>query len=276
MRAKEFITEAVGGNYLYHGVQQGSTVMSILRSGTIKPMQPFDFDAENPNDPRAKDPVVSLSRSQYLRHPFGTAVAQFVIDADALRRVGNKPTPMAGQMVDYKTETEERVYKPIPIKAPFVVAVQFDPAVVEEIPKLFFKKLKDAGVKVEAWKSYKETPNPDLQSSGPVTPGADRGKPFDDWTKFHLVDTIPGLFTLFYKKPGFTYGDPIRPFEQMQDKNFAEKILKLAQQRTKQGQGINDIISMFDRDQFAKSWKKGVERLNPSDPRFAKPEIPNN
>ena len=63
MRATEFIIEAVGGNYLYHGVQHGRTAASILRSGFIKPMQPFDFDAENPDDPRAADPVISLSSS---------------------------------------------------------------------------------------------------------------------------------------------------------------------------------------------------------------------
>jgi hypothetical protein len=275
MRAKEFIIEAVGGNYLYHGVQQGSTAASILRSGFIKPMRPFDFDAENPDDPRAKDPVISLSRSQYLRHPFGLAVVQFVVDADALRQAGITAKPLAGQMVGYKDETEERVYKPIPIRPPFVVAVQVDPDLLSEIPKTFLKKLKDTGVKVEPWKSYAKPRNPDTENNITTAVDSKKGKPVgDDWTQLYLKELIPNHWTLFYKIPGLTNGEEIRPFSSMSDKNFADKILKLAQDRYRQGQGIDDVIDMFNRDQFGKTWKQGTKRLFPDDPRYVSPEIP--
>jgi hypothetical protein len=60
----------------------------------------------------------------------------------------------------------------------------------------------------------------------------------------------------------------------MSDKNFADKILKLAQDRYRQGQGIDDVIDMFNRDQFGKTWKQGTKRLFPDDPRYVSPEIP--
>lgn len=278
MKAKEFIIEAVGENYLYHGVQQGSTAASILRSGFIKPMQPFDFDAENPSDPRANDPVISLSRSQYLRHPQGRAVVQFVVDAAALRQAGITAKPMAGQMVGYKDEAEERVYKPIPIRPPFVIAVQVDPDLLSEIPKAFLKKLKDTGLKVEPWKSYAAPRDPDRENNVAAAIDSKKGKPVgDDWTQLYLAAPgIPNSWTLFYKKPGQTYGENIEPFSFMHDKKFADKILKLAQDRYRQGQGIDDVIDMFNRDQFGKTWKQGTQRLSPDDPRYVNPAMPAN
>ena len=84
------------------------------------------------------------------------------------------------------------------------------------------------------------------------------------------------MYTLYYKIPGWTDGKEIKPFSYMSDKNFAEKILKLVQDRTRIGQGIKDIQARFSQDQYAKTWKKGHSRLSPGDPGYVQPELPNN
>ena len=275
MRAFEFIIEAVGGNYLYHGVPDGSTAMAIIKSGFIKPNEVHQLDRKYDDDDNILDEpdVISLSRDQSLRFPYGNAVAQFVVDKDALKQAGIKVMPAAG--VGYgKAEKEERVWTPIPVKPPFVTAIQVDPNLLEEIPKPFLSKLKKLGVRIEPWKSFKEPVDP---ASSKKASNA-KGKPVGpDWKQLYLGSAFdPPRYTLYYKIPGWTDGKEIKPFSYMSDKNFAEKILKLVQDRTRIGQGIKDIQARFSQDQYAKTWKKGNGRLSPGDPGYVQPELPNN
>jgi hypothetical protein len=274
MRAFEFITEAVGGNYLYHGVPDGSTAMAIIKSGFIKPNEVHQLDRKYDDEENIDEPdVISLTRDQSLRFPYGNAVAQFVVDKDALIRAGIKVKPEAG--VGYgKSEKEERAWTPIPVKPPFVVAVQVDPNLLEEIPKPFLSKLKKLGVRVEPWKNFKEPVDP--KTTKKVSNA--KGKPVGpDWKQLYLDSAFdPPQYTLYYKIPGWTYGKEIRPFLYMSDKDFAKKILKLVQDRTRNGQGIKDIQARFDQDQHSKTWKKGNTRLSPGDPGYVRPELPTN
>jgi len=273
MRAFEFIIEAIGGNYLYHGVPDGTTAMAIIKSGVIKPNEVHQLDRKYDDDDNIIDEpdVISLSRDQSLRFPYGNAVVQFVVDKDALIRAGVKVKPAAG--VGYgKSEKEERVWTPIPVKPPFVVAVQVDPNLLDEIPKPFLSKLKKFGVPIQPWKRFKTPVDP--EASKKVSNA--KGKPVGpDWKQLYLEPSFnPPKYTLFYKIPGWTDGKEIRPFSFMSDKDFAEQILKLVQDRTRAGQGIKDIQARFSQEQYSKTWKKGHSQLSPGDPGYVRPELP--
>ena len=174
MKIWELLNEGVNDQFLYHGVPDGPTMMQILKSGKLKPQEPFDFD-QDMDQQRGEKSVkrISLTRNQYLHFPYGHGVAQFVIDKDALRRAGYKVVPKVGAMMHYKYETEEQVYKPIPIQAPFIVEIQYDPDL--KIPRGFFDNAKAMGVKISPWRKEGRNPN--------VKPAADPGpQPQNDYT----------------------------------------------------------------------------------------------
>jgi hypothetical protein len=261
MRAKEFIPEAVGDNYLYHGVPNGPTVMKILQSGYIKTHEPFEFD-QDPNNPEPKN--ISLSRSQYLRFPYGFAVAQFVIDKDALQRAGIIAKPKVGAMMHYKYETEERVYKPIPVRAPFVVEIQFDPNL--KIPKSFLDHAAELGIKVTPWRRQGKNPNQQARVNKP--------RPQTTYTDPKKLQ-ISGN--------GYSYGkNPVKKVEptewriaydnddgtsrligpQSKDKAYIEKLFPQIKDRVAKGLTFDDLLPQ---DQYRKEWEHGYSQVYPGD-----------
>ena len=121
MKSVEFVTEAVGGDYIYHSVAQPNQIWNILRKGVIQPHL-SDTDEEG----GWEIPVISASRSQYYRFPYGGGSIQLVLDKNALRQAGFKVLPFSymqfynqpdgtGPTASnpmYKQETEERIYHP--------------------------------------------------------------------------------------------------------------------------------------------------------------------
>ena len=155
MRASEFLIEYETRNLLYHGVPSGKIVSQILKSGFIEPQPAFDGDEEQEQDGGEESiDRISLTRNQFLHFPYGGAVAQFVIDRDALKKHNYKIKPVVGFMTRHKGETEEQVFKPIPIRSPFVVGLQYDPNI--QVPKSVLKKLKELGVAPMPWKQSKQ------------------------------------------------------------------------------------------------------------------------
>lgn len=276
MRIFEIITEEVGKNYLYHGVSNGKTMAQIVKSGEIKPSEPFDFDRDYGGETQD---VISLSRDQFLRHPYGRGVAQLVIDKDALKRAGIKVVPKVGVGVHYKSEAEERVYEPIPVKPPFVVGIQFDPTL--KVPKSFTDKVKALGIPVIGWKKVKQQPEePEYELGFKKSKGkglADRieniiatGKePLPDANSLYLVPFFD-TYSIFYKIPGWTHGKEIRPFSYI-TKEFATKILKQLKDLTKAGQSITPLVKKYSQKQFGKNWQQGRHQLRPGDKGYKDP-----
>lgn len=140
MRAVEFITEAVTDNYLYHSIQSVGTFRKIISTGEIKPYTPIEYEE---ND--IELPVISASRNQYYRFPYGGGNIQFVIDKNALKQSGFKVKPYSyaqhygtkqGQSSVtgnelYKQETEEQIFPikghGIPVRSPYIVGIQINP-----------------------------------------------------------------------------------------------------------------------------------------------------
>lgn len=291
MRVWEILQEAVGGNYLFHGVPDGKTMAQILKSGEIKPMPVFDFDRdlEVGDDPDVEVPDrISLTRNQYLHFPYGNGVAQFVIDRDALKQKGFKIKPAVGAMIGHKAETEERVFKPIPLRSPFVVSIQYDPDL--KVPKSFIDKVRAAGIKIEPWKKSKaqdEEPVYDLHYnkssrgdseedlSSQIADILDKGTdPLPDWRALDLVANTTG-FTIYYKIPGWTYGLEIKPFGHLDDENFAKRIFAQLQQLTKDGKSIRPILNKYAKVQMGKDWKQGIYKIRPGDPGYKHPDEDN-
>ena len=289
MRIWEILQEAVGGNYLYHGVRDGKTMARILKSGNILPMEVFDFDRETEmklNGGKEPPPRISLTRDQYLHFPYGDGVAQFVIDRDALKRRGYKIRPTVGAMISPKAETEELVYKPIPLKNPFVVSIQYDPAL--KVPKSFIDKVRDAGIKIEPWrktKSRDQEPEYDLNYgrdrysdddpdslADKIRDILDKGTdPLPDWRQLDLKTDVTGS-SIYYKIPGWTYGLNIQPFQFLEDEKFAERIFSQLQQLTKDGKSIRPVMNKYAQKQFGKDWKQGKHQIRPGSPGYKNPD----
>ena len=146
------ISEAVSDNYLYHSIQSMDTFRKIINTGEIKPKTPIEYEE---ND--IEMPVISASRNQYYRFPYGGGNIQFVIDKDALKHSGFKVKPYSyaqhyGTKKDapagnelHKQETEEQIFPlkgyGIPVKQPYIVGIQINPKFkdtpeLEEIQKL--------------------------------------------------------------------------------------------------------------------------------------------
>ena len=161
MRVSEFITEAVGGDYIYHSVAQPNQIWNILRKGVIQP-QISETDEEG----GWEIPVISASRSQYYRYPYGGGSIQLVLDRNALRQAGYKVLPFSymqfynqpngtGPTASnpmYKQETEERIYHPkgigIPVKKPFVVGIQIRKELMNKVPEGLLQLINDSGLEL--------------------------------------------------------------------------------------------------------------------------------
>lgn len=161
MKSVEFVTEAVGGDYIYHSVAQPNQIWNILRKGVIQPHL-SDTDEEG----GWEIPVISASRSQYYRFPYGGGSIQLVLDKNALRQAGFKVLPFSymqfynqpdgtGPTASnpmYKQETEERIYHPkgigIPVKKPFVVAIQIRKELMDKVPEGLLQLINDSGLEL--------------------------------------------------------------------------------------------------------------------------------
>lgn len=159
MRLAEFVTEAVGGDYIYHSVAQPNQIWNILRKGVIKPEL-----SETDEEGGWEIPVISASRNQYYRYPYGGGSIQLVLDRNALRQAGFKVFPFSymqfynqadgtGPTASnpmYKQETEERIYHPkgigIPVKKPYVVGIQIRKELMDKVPEGLLKLISDAGL----------------------------------------------------------------------------------------------------------------------------------
>jgi hypothetical protein len=161
MRANEFIAEAVGGDYIYHSVAQPNQIWNILRKGVIQPHL-SDTDEEG----GWEIPVISASRNQYYRFPYGGGSIQLVLDRNAIRQAGFKVMPFSymqfynqldgtGPTASnpmYKQETEERIYHPrgigIPVKKPYVVGIQIRKELMNKVPEGLLKLINDSGLEL--------------------------------------------------------------------------------------------------------------------------------
>ena len=161
MRASEFIAEAVGGDYIYHSVAQPNQIWNILRKGVIQPHL-SDTDEEG----GWEIPVISASRNQYYRFPYGGGSIQLVLDRNAIRQAGFKVMPFSymqfynqadgtGPTASnpmYKQETEERIYHPrgigIPVKKPYVVGIQIRKELMNKVPEGLLKLINDSGLEL--------------------------------------------------------------------------------------------------------------------------------
>ena len=62
MKIWELLDEGVNDQFLYHGVPDGPTMMKILKSGALKPQEPFDFDQDMDQENGEESiPRISLS-----------------------------------------------------------------------------------------------------------------------------------------------------------------------------------------------------------------------
>ena len=161
MRANEFIAEAVGGDYIYHSVAQPNQIWNILRKGVIQPHL-SDTDEEG----GWEIPVISASRNQYYRFPYGGGSIQLVLDRNAIRQAGFKVMPFSymqfynqldgtgptASNTMYKQETEERIYHPkgigIPVKKPYVVGIQIRKELMNKVPEGLLKLINDSGLEL--------------------------------------------------------------------------------------------------------------------------------
>lgn len=261
MRFYEIIEEGVNDQFLYHGVGDGRTVMAILKSGAIKPDEPFDFDADQEIE-QGKTPKdrISLSRSQYLRFPYGDAVAQFVVDKNALRKHGYKVEPVVGAMIQHKAETEEQVFKDIPVRAPFVVAIQYDPDL--KIPKGFFDKAKALGVRIEPWKKEGTRYSKPDEPTGP--------KPATKYTDPDKLELISQNFVGGKVwNISYNYGDGsgvfIQPYYLNKDEAATKKAYKEIKDRIAKGLSFDDLLPQ---DQHKRDWKQGTRPVRFGDPDY--------
>jgi hypothetical protein len=278
MRYREFITEGVGDNYLYHSVASGATMMQILKSGYILPQEPFDFDRDQDikSSGKALDRI-SLTRNQFLHFPYGHGVAQLVIDKNALRKSGFKIVPKTGAGMNYKNETEEQVFKPIPVKLPFVIAIQYDPRV--KIPKNILNQTKNLGIRLEPWRQTTKTKDNETET-GPLDPKINPNKLFiqplapyeingeilpdcltpigshgNEKEKFGKERT-PTKWQIIYKDSENTETE-ISP--KYNNKKTADSILTKILDRISQGKGFDDVLGR----QYRKTWTQGRQEIPP-------------
>jgi hypothetical protein len=148
-KSVEKVTEAVTDNYLYHSIESMDTFRKIINTREIKPNNPIEYEE---ND--IELPVISASRNQYYRFPYGGGNIQFVIDKDVLKKAGFKVKPYSyaqhyvkgnAENTLHKQETEEQIFPVkghgIPVKQPYIVGIQINPEFkdtpeLEEIQKL--------------------------------------------------------------------------------------------------------------------------------------------
>jgi len=263
MKIYEILAEGVNDQFLYHGVPDGRTMMQILKSGALEPQEAFEFDSDMDQDNDEESPDrISLTRNQYLHFPYGLGVAQLVIDKNALRKHGYKVIPKVGAGMHYKDETEEQVYKPIPIKAPFVVEIQYDPDL--KIPRGFFDNAKAMGVKVTPWR--KEGRNPHVQGDGS---GPRPQNEYTDPEKLRIGNNGSSVgpatdWYVSYKVPHPFYPDgvyePLSP--RSRDKEYIQKLYNQIKDRIVKKLTFDDLLPAR---QFSKSWGSGHNEIHPGE-----------
>lgn len=284
MRSFEFITEDVGRNLLYHGVPDGKTVSKILKSGFIKPHPAFDFDREQ-DIARGKKPLdrISLTRDQYLHFPYGRAVAQFVIDRDTLKRYGYKIEPTVGFNMPSKYETEEIVYKDIPVRAPFVTEIQYDPNL--EIPKNLLQQIQKLGIKLSPWRKTKEEPESakQIEKLSAIAPD---GEPWDvnklkvkankksgyEVENGEVVrkEYPPDEWYIGYVteyNPSTQQGGTFIIAQDSKDKNYIDKLHAQIKDRISKGLTWNDLLPQT---KYGRDWKQGSYKLKHGTPEYDK------
>jgi hypothetical protein len=261
MKIYEIISEAVGGDVVYHSVESGKTAEKIMKSGMIKPsLSDADSDAGETR------PVISTSRDQFYRFPYGGGLVQFVIDRQAIRSAGfkvqpfsyrkfysdepisGKKPPVTGNPL-HKQEAEERIYHPkglgIPIKKPFVIAIQVHPDIlVNKVPKSFRQRAEAEGIEIQHMKAGK---NVSPKSSDP---------PMNDPAKLKVLDGSylngnkkqypPGgpEYTLSYERGDGT-SRIIHPYYQLKDKEKVMKAYNEYKEKLKAGGSIDESITFL-------------------------------
>jgi hypothetical protein len=285
MRAVEFITEDVGPNLLYHGVPDGNTVSKIIKSGFIKPHPAFDFDREQ-DVKRGEKPLdrISLTRDQYLHFPYGRAVAQFVIDRDALKRYGYKIRPTVGFNMPSKYETEELVYKDIPVRLPFVIELQYDPNL--EIPKNLLQQVQKIGIKLNPWRKTKRDEPESVQQIEKLPAKSYDGTPWDIdklqvkpvvnsgyevengevvRKEYPPTEWYIGYTTEF--NPSTKQGGTYVLAQNSKDKNYMDKLYAQIKDRILKGLTWYDLLPQ---DKYGRDWKQGSYKLKHGTPEYDK------
>lgn len=151
MRANEFLSEKIHSGArapLYH-TSPIVKAINIVDDGAIKPIVPFD--SPDPRNPNSGKPSVSLTRDPRLNFYSTTSPGErvtFVIDQDALRQI-MKLHPITYPGVK-RAESEERVYKPVPLSVVTKIVV---PGIVVRRSEEIKQILKDRGdwVDDEIW-----------------------------------------------------------------------------------------------------------------------------
>ena len=133
---------------LYH-TSPITKAIKIIDSGAIKPITPFD--SPDPRNPNSGKPSISLTRDPRLNYystTGGSDRVTFVIDQDALRQI-TKIYPITYPGIK-RQESEERVYKPIPLSV--VTAIIVSKYTIEDIKEIK-RMLKDRGnwIDDEVW-----------------------------------------------------------------------------------------------------------------------------
>jgi hypothetical protein len=131
---------------LYHTSPLANAI-KIVDGGAIKPIKPHD--SADPKDPRTSQPSISLTRDARLNYYRGGADRiTFVIDQAALGQI-TKIYPHSYSNIK-RQESEERVYKPIPLS--MVTAIVVPKLLVSHMEETI-QILKDRGdwINDEVW-----------------------------------------------------------------------------------------------------------------------------
>lgn len=272
MRAQEFIiiSEGVNDQFLYHGVPDGHTMMQILKSGNIEPQEPFDFDREMDQE-RGVDSKdrISLTRNQYLHFPYGDGVAQFVIDKNALRTHGYRVVPTVGAMMHYKSENEENVFQPIPVKAPFVVEIQYDPTL--KLPRGFLNTARALGVKITPWRTSGRNPS----IAAPADTGPVPQNEYVDVKKLKIHGNGYSTPTKKVEPTEWMIGYETGPGSysiigpRSSDKAYIQDLYKKIKDRVSKKLSFDDLLPQR---QFGKTWQRGAHEIHPGQKGWREPE----
>lgn len=259
MKIFEIIQEAVGRDVVYHSVDSGKTAEKIMKSGMIKPsLSDTDSDAGETR------PVISTSRDQFYRFPYGGGVVQFVLDRQAIRNAGfrvnpfsyrkffsdepmsGKKNPITGNPL-HKQESEERIYHPrglgIPIKKPFVIAIQVHPDIpLNKIPKSFLERAKAEGIELQHMKAGK---NASIKTSDDPPMDNPKKLKVSDGSYYIGNKKVQGdLYTLSYQRDDGT-SRIIHPYYQLKDKNKVMQAYKEYKKKLEAGGVIEESTTFL-------------------------------
>lgn len=253
MKIHEILLEFEHRSLLYHSVSSGSVVTQILNSGFIKPSEPFEADEELTGE---TEPVISLSRNQYLRFPSASeSVAQFVVDRNALKKAGYKVIPKIGAMMGHKEETEERVYKPIPVKFPYVVELQVDPNL--KIPQKIISRTEELGVPIKPWKQINPVNKPVTKPKANSV-SSETSYPFNNVSKLFAYGYPPNRKIIY---------DHYVLIDKIPTQEEADKLYHMLWYRIANHQPIDDLITNPEKftprkpEKPVKNWEKGLHYI---------------